>query len=140
MPSLTLSITGCTPGTPLMVNGTLSRRASSRARSAAGPLTSPVFASVTACTGFVAMKVARNVPVGARSLACTRAGDAARSPTTTIRCSFFIDVAHRYCMSGAITAQSLVVRKRKAFATTLTDDSAMAAAPTTGESRMPKAG
>src|SRR6266571_7482993 len=69
-PSLTLSITGCTPGTPLIANGTPSRRASSRPRSAAGPLTSPVLPSVTAWTGLLAMKVARNVPVGTRSSAC----------------------------------------------------------------------
>jgi hypothetical protein len=68
-PFLTLSITGCTPGTPLMVNGTLSRRASSRPRSAAGPLTSPVFASMIACTGLPAMKVARRVPAGTSSSA-----------------------------------------------------------------------
>src|SRR5262249_2796990 len=68
-PFLTLSMTGCTPGTPLIVTGTLSRRANSRARSAAGPLTSPVFASVTACTGLPPMKVARSVPVGTRSSA-----------------------------------------------------------------------
>ena len=77
---LTLSITGCTPGTPLMVNGTLSRRASSRPMSAAGPLTAPVFASVTACTGLLAMKVARKVPVGTRSSASAGKNDPATRP------------------------------------------------------------
>jgi hypothetical protein len=93
-PFLTLSITGCTPGTPLMVNGTLSRRASSRPRSAAGPLTSPLFASVIACTGLLAIKVARRVPVGTSSSASAAVASRAAAIAKTITfISVFIRIA-----------------------------------------------
>src|SRR5262245_24624398 len=77
-PFLTLSMTPGTPWAPLIRNGTPRWRASSRVSSAAGPRTSPVAGSVTACTGLVAMKVARSVPVGARSLAAATPANEAR--------------------------------------------------------------
>jgi len=51
-------------------------------------------------------------------------------------------VAHRQLVGPSRNRQSssLAVRKRRELAMTLTEDSAIAAAATTGESRMPKTG
>lgn len=60
------------PDTPIIDTGTPRRFPNSRVRSAAGPLASPVFTSTRPCTGLLARKAARRVPVGAKGKSAAR--------------------------------------------------------------------